>query len=173
MISAATERAAAAQVMPEFHQVRAEDFSTARPFAAAICLFTTLGQVTAAGQSGLGLLNSVHAALVAGSPFALEVPQREPTLRGLKGMETFGAGESYTKVSRRFDAADGTLNERFTVVSPAETRVYDLRYRLFSQSELQALLQDAGFAVRTWFGNYAGKPLDGDDATMLAIAEAG
>jgi SAM-dependent methyltransferase len=172
MISAARERAAAASVTPDFHQVRAEDFRTSLSFDAAICLFTTLGQVTAEGQGGLDLLTGVHEALAMGAPFAVEVPQREPTLNRLKTTDKFGNGQSYTKVSRHFNPQDKLLDERFEVISPQKSKIYHLHYRLFSHGELKAMLRAAGFAVRASFGNYSGKPLRQDDATMLVIAKA-
>lgn len=172
MISAARHKAAKASVMPDFHEVRAEEFRADTPYEAAICLFTTLGQVSSGGESGRGLVASAHRALEPGSPFAVEVPQREPAAREMKAVDTYGQGESYTKVSRRFNPADNTVTEQFTVVSPQKRQIYDLRYRLYSQDELRALLQTAGFAIQAWFGNYSGKPLQEDDATMLVIAEA-
>jgi SAM-dependent methyltransferase len=172
MIAAARERALAADVRPRFYQSRAEAFSTNLAFDAAICLFTTLGQVTAGIQSSLGLVAGVHRALATGAQFAVEVPQREPAVRQLKVKETFGEGPSFTSVSRHFDAASNIVEERFVVVSPQNERAYQLRYRLFSHLELKALLQTAGFAPRASFGDYTGKPLHKDDATMLVIAEA-
>lgn len=172
MIAAARARAAEAGVTPRFHQVRAEDFRTERPFQAAICLFTTLGQVTAAGHSGQDLLDGVRKALAPGAPFAVEVPQREPTVRCLKATETLGQGPSYTEVTRHFDPVESTLDEYFTVVSPQNKQAYHLRYRLFSHDELKTLLHAAGFAIRGSFANYAGKPLHEDAAAMLLIAQA-
>ena len=45
MIKAAQERAVNAGVQTKFIQVKGEDFSSAGKFDAAICLFTTLGQI--------------------------------------------------------------------------------------------------------------------------------
>lgn len=172
MISAARERALAADVTPQFQQSRAEEFSTNLAFDAAICLFTTLGQVTASSQSALGLVTAVHRALATEALFAVEVPQRGPAVRRLKVTETFGQAPSYTSVSRHFDTASNTVEERFLVVSPQKEQEYHLRYRLFSHRELKSLLQAAGFAVRASFGNYTGKPLHESDTIMLVIAEA-
>ena len=172
MIAAAREKAAAAGVTVDLRHVRAEAFETEIPFEAAICLLTTLGQVTAAGESGLELLTGVRRALASGSPFAVEVPQREPTARQLKPSDTFGQGQHHTKVSRRFDPAKNVVSERFTVVSPEKKQTFELQYRLYSQDELLALLNQADFAAQEWLGNYSGKPLKKDDPIMLVIAEA-
>lgn len=172
MIAAAREKAAAAGVTADLRHVRAEEFGADVPFEAAICLFTTLGQVTAEGQSGLGLLVAVHRALAPGSPFAVEVPQRDQAARQLRPSDTFGQGQHYTTVSRRFDPEKNIVSERFTVVSPQKKQSFDLGYRLYSQDELMALLEQAGFAAREWLGNYSGKPLQKSDAMMLVIAEA-
>lgn len=172
MIAAARERALAANVTPQFQESRAEAFSTDLAFDAAICLLTTLGQVTAGRHSGADLVARVHEVLATGAPFAVEVPQRKPAVRQLKGTETFGEGPSYTSVTRHFDPESNTVEERFLVVSPQKEQNYALRYRLFSHRELKALLRASGFAPRASFGNYAGKPLHENDATMLLIAEA-
>ena len=172
MIAAAREKAAAAGVTADLRRVRAEAFETEIPFEAAICLFTTLGQITAAVQSELKLLTSVRSALAQGSPFAVEVPQREAAVRQLKSTERFGRGQYHTKVSRRFDPAKNVVSERFDVISPQKKQTFDLEYRLYNHDELLALLNQAGFAPRESSGNYSDKPLQKNDAIMLVIAEA-
>ena len=50
MIKAASMKAQEAGVEVAFKQIAAEEFTPAEPFGAAICLFTTLGQVAPASQ---------------------------------------------------------------------------------------------------------------------------
>jgi SAM-dependent methyltransferase len=166
MIAAARTRAAAAGVSPDFRQVSGEAFVAQRPFDAALCLFTTLGQISDKGENS-GLVQRVYDALRPGGYFVVETPQREWVVQNLKLAERFGEGERYTDVTRRFEPADNTVTEVFEVVSPESTRSYLLRYRLYSRAELSDLLQGAGFTLLAAYGGNEGNPLDADSAVML------
>lgn len=146
MIAAARRRAEAASVEVEFHVQAAQSFVTEAKFDAAICLFTTLGQISEEGDN-VALIGSVFEALKPGTYFIVEVPRRETTVARLKAEERLGSGERYALVQRRFDGATNTLTEDFEVVTPQERRDYHLCYRLFNQPELTALLTQAGFRV--------------------------
>jgi SAM-dependent methyltransferase len=170
MIAAARERAAQACMTLDLQTIPAETFTTETPFDAAICLFTTLGQISERGENSR-LAEQVYAALRPSGQFVVEVPQRETAVRQLKTSEQFGGGERYTTVTRTFDAGDNTVNEIFTLVAPEGERVYRLRYRLFSRDELVDLLTEAGFGVTAVYGNYDGHPLDTDSPIIIAIGQ--
>jgi len=169
MIAAARARAAELGVSPDFRRISGESFVSQRQFDAAICLFTTLGQISEERENS-GLVQRARDALRPGGHFVLETPQKEWAVRHLEPAERFGQGERYTDVSRRFEPADNCVTEVFKVVSPESTKNYRLRYRLFSRSELIDLLGQAGLSVLSCFGDYAGNLLGPDSATMLLIA---
>lgn len=168
MIAAARERAEAAAVSVDFQQLPAEQLVAEAAFDAAICLFTTLGQISATGENS-ALVQRVYAALKPGGQFMVEVPQRQTAVRQMKPSDKFGEGDRYTAVSRRYDPDDRTATEIFTLVAPENTRTYLLRYRLFDRDELTALLAQAGFTVGATYGDYAGAPLADDSAMMLMV----
>jgi 2-polyprenyl-3-methyl-5-hydroxy-6-metoxy-1,4-benzoquinol methylase len=168
MIEAARARAAASDVAPDFRQVGGESFRAEREFDAAICLFTTLGQISEQGENS-GLVPRVYDALCPGGYFVVETPQREWVVRHLERAERLGAGERYTDVTRQYDAKAKTVTEVFKVVSPQVTESYLLRYRLYSRTELSGLLEGAGFTIVASFGNYEGDPLGPDSAVMLLV----
>ncbi len=169
MIEAARAGAAEAAVSVEFRQVSGEAFVAEEEFDAAMCLFTTLGQISEHGEDSR-LVKQVHDALRPGGTFAVEVPQRDPSVKNLKSTDRFEGPERYTDVTRRFDAEDNSVTEIFDVVSPQETRRYVLRYRLYSREELAGLLQDAGFTAMVSYGDYEGTPLSPESPTILLIA---
>lgn len=169
MIAAAQAGAELAGVSVDFRQVRGESFTTTQQFDAALCLFTTLGQVSASGENS-GLVAQVYQALKSGGRFVVEVPQRETTVRNLKTFEKFGQGDRYTAVTRQFNPADNTITETFNVVSPMSTGQYLLRYRLYSLAELNSLLDQAGFSVVTTYADYEGTPPGPESPTMLVIS---
>ena len=172
MIAVARERAERANVAVDFRQERAEQFASRSPFDAAICLFTSLGQIGEWGENR-GLVACVYAALKAGGQFVVEVPQRATAVRDLKTSEHIGGEKRYADVVRQYNAADQTISEIFRVVAPERSETYVLRYHLFDRSELSTLLTMAGFRIEAAYGDYDGTPLSEEDSTMVLVARKG
>ena len=168
MIKAAQVRATEASVAPAFRQVSGESFVASDDFDLAICLFTTLGQISKEGENS-ELVERTYETLRPGGFLVVETRQRAPTVQHLQTEERFGKGERYTDVSRRFEAVNKTVTEVFEVVSPESTQRYVLCYRLYSRTELTGLLEQAGFTIVASFGDYDGNLLGPDSATMLLI----
>lgn len=169
MITAACERAAAAGVVVDFRQLYAEQFVAESPFDAAICLFTSLGQITGQGENS-GLVNRVYAALKPGGMFVVEVPQQATAVRQLKPTDQYSSDSAYTAVTRRLDRINPpVITEKFRVISKDTTTTYTLKYRLFNQEELLSLLTQAGFIIQSVFGDYQGTPLAAGHPIMLAV----
>ena len=168
MITAAEARAAQFGVKVDFHQVRGDRYSAAGQFEGALCLFTTLGQISDEGVNE-ALIPQVFENLQPGGLLAVEVPQRGPTVEALKTAEKFGEGDRYTLVRREYHPGEKTVTESFTKYTPEYTRHFLLVYRLYSAPELRALLTGAGFEVQAAYGDYAGTPLAEDSAFMLFI----
>jgi SAM-dependent methyltransferase len=170
MIAAAKERASAAGVSPDFQQVAGEDFITDETFDAAICLFTTLGQIEDQ-KDNHPIIPRVAAALRPGGVFIVEVPQREWVASNLKPTDRFGEGDRYTDVTRQFDTDENSVTEIFTHVAPGETQRYILRYRLYSSDELSILLEKDGFDIVAKFGDFNGSPLTIASPVMVLVAQ--
>jgi SAM-dependent methyltransferase len=169
MIAAAEECAREAGVNPSFQLARGEDFTSPQKFDAAICLFTTLGQIGPGGENQR-LVQQVAGALQPGGAFMVEIPQRAWVVANLKPSDRFGSGEDYTQVNRAYDPETQTVTEHFKVVSPQGSRQFVLRYRLYSHVELGTLLEEAGLDLVASYGDYGGHALDDESATMIALA---
>ena len=142
MIAAAQENFTGDDPTPQFRQLRGEELQVENEFNAALCLFTTLGQVSGQ-EDNLPLLENAYCALHPGGWLVLEVPQRTWALSNLKPSERIGEGERYALVSRRYDADLHLVSEEFTIFSPEGRRKYLLQYRLFNQEELKNHLEQA------------------------------
>ena len=170
MIEAAKAQAAEAGVDVAFQQAAGEDFCHAEPFDAAICLFTTLGQVAADSlKDNRGLLATVAGSLKANGRFALELPQKQPALAALKPADRFGNETSYTQVQRSYDAGTDIVTEQFHLVTPSGAQTYRLRYRLFSQEDVTGLLNAAGLRIVNNYAGYTCAELTDDSPFMLLI----
>ena len=174
MIDAARAAAKAEQVDASFHVADALSYVPEQKFDAALCLFTVLGQISDQGDypdsMAHNFLNNVTNALKSDGQLLIEIPQREPYRAMLAPQDRFENGQNYTQITRHFDEDPPVLIEQFELGSPAGTREYELRFRLFDQAELTALLTDIGFTNLTWFANYEGKPLGSESPMMLARA---
>jgi SAM-dependent methyltransferase len=169
MIASAIDRAAGESNKPEFLQMRGEDFQLVNEFEAAICLFTTLGQVND-DEDNHKLLNTAAQALRPGGYFIVEIPQREWLESNLQLNERFGEGETYTEVERSYDRKSKLVTEMFTQVSSSGQRAYLLRYRLFDQTEIKKLLGNASLIDITFYGGYERISLTEDYPTMVVSA---
>jgi len=170
MIAAAQERSATEAQHPEFRQLKGEDLQLHNEFDAAICLFTSLGQVVDQ-KDNLPLLHNAFQALLPGGNFILDIPQRGWAVSNLKMSERFGEGDTFTQVTRSYDAGQNLVTEVFALVSADEQRQYVLQYRLFNQAQIIQLLEGAGFVGITCYGGYADMPLDSHSPTMVISAQ--
>ena len=185
MIEAARAQAAEAGVDVKFQQAAGEDFADMEPFDAAICLFTTLGQVAADSlEDNRALLAAVARSLKAGGRFALELPQKLPALAALKPADRFGgqsatagggralsdsAATNYTHVQRNYDPGADIVTEQFRLVTPSGAQTYRLRYRLFSQEDVTGLLTAAGLRIVNQYAGYTRAALTDASPLMLFI----
>jgi D-alanine-D-alanine ligase len=170
MIKAAQERAVGIHPAPTFLVQRTKDLTSQDPFDAAICLFTTLGQIEDNSDNSRLVIHVVNN-LRPGGRLIVEVPQRSWVISNLKTSERFGAGERYTDIVRSYNALDKSLTETFTLVSPHAEHEYLLRYRLFNQTELRSLLNKAGFELIGAYGDYDAVPIGEDSRLMVMVAQ--
>ena len=168
MIAAAQARAATAGVTVDLQVADGRTFRASRPFAAVLCLFTTLGQFTQAGANTAMLTNLYDLTRPAGF-LVIDIPQRDVAVQMLKPSERFERADGHTQVTRVFDGADQTVTEYFYVVGPRGAASYRLRYRLFCRQELVELVDQASFRVEAAFADYAGAPLTDDSPTMIFV----
>jgi len=175
MIKAAKNRAVESGVQPTFWQISGEEFSPEQKFEAAICLFTTLGQINIEdkkphSKSGLPLLKQISEVLVPGGTLILEVPQKDWIIKNLKKSDRFGDDLRYTDIKRMYDPEDSIVTENFTLVSPEENREYLLSYHLYNLQEVRSLLKNAGFEVIHTYGDFHAAPLMATSPNMISVA---
>jgi hypothetical protein len=72
---------------------------------------------------------------------------------------------------RRFDATDGTVSTRRVVLSGGVRREYHRVLRMYTVTELTALLEAAGLQPQRWCGDYDGSRFGFESKRMIAIAE--
>lgn len=170
MISVANERATEVRGKPKFVLARGEEFTSRDKFDAAICLFTTLGQIDEIGENS-NLVDRVENVLHPGGIFIIEVPNHIWVTENLQTSERFGDIDNYTIITRQYDQVEKIVTEKFELVLPEGIKDYLLRYRLFSQKELGRLLRKANFDIKAIFGDYDGHPFTYYSSTIIIVAQ--
>ena len=143
MVEAARERAATANQFVDFQAIEAAELTDVARYDLAICLFTTLGQLsasTAGDEPHLEVLRRAKRALRPGAKLVVEVPEQTRAADALVETEQLGP----TKVVRTYDRRLSVIRERF---EQADGHVFKLAYRVFAKTELVDMLHDVGFVV--------------------------
>ncbi len=169
MIVAARQKAQESGVTVDFRLEWGEYFQSKQSYEAAICLFTTLGQISDKGKND-SLVEQVYALLEPDACLVIEVPQREVAVRNLKKQESIGAGEQLIQVQRSYDAQTQIVTEKFRVGKEENQQTYWLQYRLYDRQELESRLKRAGFCVLAVYGDYMRACASDTGATLLAVA---
>jgi hypothetical protein len=170
MIEAAQHQASLAGVSPEFFVAQGEEYQSDTQFYAAICLFTTLGQMDDTGDNR-GLVKHTGELLVPEGTFILEVPNHYWVAENLESFSRFGDEDNFTEITREFRAREKIVSERFLVKSPGETNEFLLRYRLYDQKELGNLFKEGGFIIKAIMGDFEGRPYTYYSPNIILIAQ--
>jgi D-alanine-D-alanine ligase len=171
MVEAARKASTGLANPPQFFRTRAEDYQTDRRFDGIICLFTTLGQIEVE-QDNRQLVGQAANLLKPGGYFIVEVPHRAWVIQNLKTKEVIQTPESSTNIKRSYDNKQGIVTETFTVVTPAERRVYLLRYRIFNVIELKQLMNSSGLEAINTYSGYQDVPFDKASPVIVMLAAA-
>ena len=118
-------------------------------------LFTSFGYFATDAEHASALEQMVQS-VRHGGWFAMDFLDDGHVRRSLVPEATMVLGGAEVKVTRRI-----TEDDRFVVkhILTADGREYMERVRLFSSSELEAMLAAAGLEVTARFGDYAGAPI--------------
>lgn len=165
MIAQGRQLAAEAGVDITFVTAPVEACRFKTTFDGVICLFTTLGQVGAAGENE-ALLEKLFETLKPDGRLVVEVPQRETAVAALRPEDHFGD----TQIERSYDPESRRVTERFVVQDGTQARRFLLQYRLYSAVELVEILTAVGFQIVARFGSYAGEALRPSSPVMIVVA---
>jgi len=113
---------------------------------------------------------NAHASLVPGGVFIIETLGRELAIRDFTPGETFGRGG--WNVSTSFESVDSWagLRNHWTVTRGTERFERSFVQRLYSASDLNALLLEAGFSIVKLYGEWDKSPYDDKARVLIAVA---
>jgi SAM-dependent methyltransferase len=161
---------------PDYFQrdVRALPFH--QQFDGAISMFTSFGYFDRR-KDDLAIFRGTHRALVAGSRFVLDFMNADQVRATLIPEEERDDGTLHVRLERRIaDGPFGTCVFKRVHASDAETgrevASFEERVRLYTPDEVDALLVEAGFALRgDRMGDVHGATFNAEAARYVRVAE--
>lgn len=136
-----------------------------------VCLFDAFGFLDDDGNEAV--LQAVHAALRPGGALLLDVRSRDWVARHILPFTVLDKGGDMMIDRHHFDMTTGRLVDTRTFVRDGRVRTVRFSIRLYSYTELRALLSKVGFVVERAFGGWDGTPLSFAKNRMVVVARRG
>lgn len=139
-------------------------------FHAALNLFTSLGYL--GDEADTDVLSEIARVLRPGGRLVVEAQHRDSVVREFseQGWRPLAEGRVLLQ-QRAFDAAAGVALTTWTLIEPSgarDSRTFSLR--VYTATELVAMLERAGFARVSCYGDFAGGPLR-TDTRLVAVGQ--
>ena len=137
-------------------------------FDAALCLFTSLGYL--GDEEDAKALGEIARVLRPGGRLVIETMHRDLLVRGFADQDWKLVGEGRLLLEQRtFEAASGVVQTTQTLIDKTgerDSRTYSIR--VYSATELLALLARAGFAEARCYGDLDGAPFSTAERLVIA-----
>jgi len=121
----------------------------------------------------LRVLENVHASLVPGGQFVMDLMSKEICARGFRVRDWSWIDEargSRLMEERRLNGDWGMIENTWTLLDSGGERVIHFSHRLYSGTELIDLLRRARFEDIRLYGSLSGAPYDHKAQRLLAVA---
>lgn len=124
------------------------------------------------GEEGdLQTLQNMAAHTRRGGHVVVDVENRDYITKHFVSEEWHEEGQAMVAERRRFDVANGTVVTRRVVLIGPMRHEYRRVLRMYTETELRALLERAGLRPERWYGDYDGSRFGLDSRRMIVIAE--
>ncbi len=144
----------------------------ARPgaFDLATNFYTSFGYFEDPAEN-LAVLRNVHDSLAPGGTFVIDLMGKEVLARIFtpRSWRTMEDGAFMLEERRIRDGWDW-IDNRWVVVRGGQASEFRMGHRIYSATELCAMLREAGFARAESFGDLAGAPYDHDADRLVVMA---
>ncbi len=166
----ARKRADDAAVTIEFVQADARAFERAGAFDAAVNLFTSFGYFDDPADD-LKVAHNLCSSLKSGGRAVVDILGKEILARDFRQRDWHSSPDGTLFLEeRKLVGAWERIESRWILASAGGIKEGAISLRLYSGTELAALLTRAGFATVALFGNVNGAPYDHRAQRLIALA---
>jgi SAM-dependent methyltransferase len=143
----------------------------ASEFDAVINIFTAFGYLESTEQD-IEVLRQVQKALVPGGAFLLETASRDSLVRHYVPADIGHLADGTLVLQeQQFDLRSGRLAVRLALVAPdGKRQEYRQSIRIYTLTELDALLANAGLQLQACYGDLDGSALDLTSRRLVLLA---
>lgn len=166
----ARRRAEAEGLKIEFVQDDMRAFRRHEAFDAVINLFTSFGYFDDPGEDRR-VLENAYISLKPHGKLLIDVMGKEVLARIFRERDWQEHDGALFLEERRLHEDWSRIETRWIIVRDGEREEFTLSLRLYSGTELRALLEEVGFDRVELFGNLDGEPYDQDARRLVALAE--
>jgi SAM-dependent methyltransferase len=139
-------------------------------FDLAICLFSTFGYFQNQDENQQ-VLNNVFASLKPGGTFIVDIGSKETIARNFSPLQYFGSNDERSFLHRIVVDGWEFLEMRWYIFQNGTYKVYSTKVRIYSATEISAMLKQAGFSHIRVRGDFAGSPFNAEAKRLVVIAE--
>lgn len=169
LLAVAREKADAANAELTLLQGDMRELDYTAAFDAVINLFSAFGYFS--DEENARVLGLISRALRPGGTFIIDVANRDALIRHAQPHSWKRLPDGTLVVSEwQWDARQGRYHHWQLLVTEDEQREYRHSVRVYSCSELCALLAEAGLAVENVYGNFQREALGLDTPRMICVA---
>jgi len=166
----ARRRAEAEGLEIEFVREDMRRFRRPGAFDGAINLFTSFGYFEDP-EEDKQVLENVYASLRPGGKFLIDTMGKEVLARIFRERDWVEEDGLILLEERRLHDGWSWMETRWIILQDGKQEEFTLKLRLYSGTELAALLQEVGFGGIELFGNLEGKPYDHNARRLVALAQ--
>jgi len=138
-------------------------------FDRAIMLFTSFGYFSE--EENLLILRNICRTLKKGGLFFLDIINRDAFLCRLKGLSVTEITQDMMIDRVSFDSRTGCSINRRTYLRGGKRHDTEFHVRLYNYNELEKVLEQAGFEIKSSLGDWNGTPFTSNSSRLMVIAK--
>ena len=172
LLQKARERAANANAAVEWVQADMRDFVRPGAYHLAINLATSFGYFRTE-EENQRVLENVHASLVPGGVFVIEMTGKEVLARIFQPTASSEVPGGIVVQRRQVVESWTQMANEWMLIEPERVRSFRFQHWIYSARELRDMLLRAGFETIQLFGDFAAAPYGLASARVVACARKG
>jgi len=170
LLGQARATAAEAGVEVTWHQGDMRQIPWTEAFDAVINIFSSFGYF-ATEEENREVLEGVARALRPGGRFLIDVVNRDWRVRQDLQRHWFEAGDLLILADPWLDPVEGRAGEIWRWLEGGQWQSLEFNVRIYTATELKALIEATGLRWRTVYGGWGGEPFGPESRRIIALAE--